>query len=76
MSNTGSFKPSNSGVAGIRPKRNDWRTKTRQAILDYGRKKKSRHGGFFVKDNTTSDGTSIPGLGAGPKRFLERIIGK
>ena len=71
MSNTGSFKPSNSGVAGIRPKRNDWRTKTRRAILDYGRRKK---GAMGTKDIGTADRLGIPGLGSKPKKFVERFL--
>jgi hypothetical protein len=71
MSNTGSFKPSNSGVAGIRPKRNDWRTKTHRAILDYGRRK----GGMMGKaDIGTADKLGIPGLGPKPRKFVERFL--
>ena len=73
MSNTGSFKPSNSGVAGIRPKRNDWRTKTRRAILDYGRKKK---GTFGSRDIGTADKVGLPGFGPGPKKFVEKFMGR
>lgn len=72
MSNTGSFKPSNSGVAGIRPKRNDWRTKTRRAILDYGRKKGFKMGGG--KKLVTADKAGLPGFGPGPKKFVERFL--
>jgi hypothetical protein len=70
MSFTGSFKPSNSGVAGIRPKRTDWRTKTRRALVDFGRKKNLTKG----REKSPHGESLPPGLGKGAKKFVERFM--
>ena len=71
MSNTGSFKPSNSGVAGIRPKRNDWRIKTHRSGVDFGRREKLDLGG---SESSSHGETLPPGLGKKAKKFVERFI--
>jgi hypothetical protein len=71
MSNTGSFKPSNSGIAGVRPKRSDWKTKTKRPGIDFGRRKKLGLGG---SEKSPYGETLAPGLGKKARKFMERFI--
>jgi len=66
-------KPSNSGIAGIRPKRSDWKKKVVRPLIDYGRRAKSP----FDRTVTSSNNHKkriIPGLDKKHKEFVQNWL--